>query len=52
MRSTFTTQQTEDFNLHGRGIVNLDKVRKGQLDLSKMPEAFKDFVDGLLNTAQ
>jgi ureidoacrylate peracid hydrolase len=28
-----------------RAIVNLDKVKKGQLDLSKTPEAFKDFVD-------
>jgi ureidoacrylate peracid hydrolase len=28
-----------------RAVVNLDKMRKGQLDFNKMPEAFKHFVE-------
>jgi len=28
-----------------KAVLNLDKMRKGQIDLNKMPEAFKAFVD-------
>jgi len=28
-----------------RALLNVDKMRKGQIDPSKMPETFKAFVD-------